>query len=86
MRPSRSDTKILGLGAAACAVCCAGPIIGLLGGIAALGAVAALTAGAFAIAAAAGLIAVITVLRRRARRVDCEPSTVTPLPIPTRRT
>ena len=66
---------ILGLGAVACAACCAGPIIAFLGGIAALGAVGTVLAGGAAALIAAALIVVVLVwLRRRVTR--CEVASV----------
>jgi hypothetical protein len=56
------------LAAAACAACCIGPIVGVLGGIAALGLVSTLLIGAagVVIAAAATTLAVPVYRRRRA--------------------
>ena len=65
MKSNRKDgAGILGLGAVACAACCAGPIIAFLGGIAALGAVGTLLFGAIAFAIAASFIALVLVWRR----------------------
>lgn len=71
MKIKRENAAIVGVGAAACAACCAGPIIGLLAAIG-LG-----TAAGFAmfgsIALLVGAIAVIVVVRRRRRRAaSCE--------------
>ncbi len=64
------NAAIVGVGAAACAVCCAGPILGFLAAIglgtavgAALWGVGALLAGAVA--------ALVTVRRRRSRSAAC---------------
>ncbi|MGC4983851.1 hypothetical protein ACLQ18_24970 [Streptomyces sp. DT193] len=71
-RPSRS-WGILGVGAAtiaACAVCCAGPILVVLGGIGVTSAIGALWMPALvALAVAAGLG--VLVVRRRTTRAAC---------------
>jgi hypothetical protein len=73
MNRARKDRAgIVGLGVAACAACCAGPIIALIGGIAALGAISAVFVGAVALVAAA-LIGGMVLLtrRRRGRAIAC---------------
>ncbi|MDR7381145.1 hypothetical protein [Promicromonospora iranensis] len=70
------DRHLLGAGAAACAVCCAPPLLALVG-IAAGGAAAAIATAAFA-GIAFGLVilvaAVIAFLRmRRVRATSCAP-------------
>jgi hypothetical protein len=68
-RPPRG---ILGTGAAAvgaCAACCAGPILAVLGGLSFASVVGAMWIPALAVATAATLAAIAWVLRRR-RRVD----------------
>jgi Flp pilus assembly protein TadB len=70
----RSGLGVLGAGAAACAACCAGPIIGFLAstGVATLlGAVAFGVAGVVAALAGAAVLR----LRRRRRRQRCGPAT-----------
>lgn len=82
---SRSGLGVLGFGAAACAACCAGPILAFLGGV-----------GVFSIASTAligwlGLLIVAAALGSwivvRRRRASCAPpvETIT-LPSPTVRT
>ena len=63
-----SSGRLVGLAAVACAACCIGPIVGALGGIAALGLVSTLLIGAagLVIAAAAATVAVVVYRRRRA--------------------
>ncbi|WP_267241615.1 hypothetical protein [Streptomyces sp. PR69] len=66
-RRSRPWTTI-GVGAAAvavCAVCCAGPLLALLGGIGVAAALAAVWIPALAVLAVAALAGVVWVLRRR---------------------
>jgi mercuric ion transport protein len=69
--PTSSATAgagVLGVGVAACAACCAGPILGALGAIGIASAAGYLVAGSLAVAA--GLLAVaVLVVRRRRRRV-----------------
>ncbi|UUV28678.1 hypothetical protein NQK81_28330 [Amycolatopsis roodepoortensis] len=66
-RPSRSWTR-WGAGAtgvAACAVCCAGPLLAVLGGIGAASALTAIWLPAFAVLALLSVPAIIVVRRRR---------------------
>jgi hypothetical protein len=55
----------VGLAAVACAACCIGPIVGVLGGIAALGLVSTLLIGAAGVVIAAATTLAIVVNRRR---------------------
>jgi mercuric ion transport protein len=82
----KEGAGVLGLGAAACAACCAGPIIAFLGGIAAFGAIGTLLLGVVALMIAAALIAVVVVWRRRGARCEVEPTPVVTLDSPVRRT
>ena len=73
MSAKRDGAALVGVGAAACAVCCAGPILGFLAAIG-LG-----TAAGFALFGAIGLVIALAVglvwyLRRRRRRSTCAPS------------
>jgi uncharacterized protein (DUF58 family) len=62
----KQDIALVGVGAAACAVCCAGPILGVL---AAIGLGTALGVALFgSIALVLGLLAAIIVVRRRRAR------------------
>ena len=71
-KTGKENLGIVGLGAAACAACCAGPIVGVVASIAATGALAATVFGlaAFVVAALA-LVLVIVVLRRRQKAGAC---------------
>ncbi len=65
------DTKaIVGVGVAACAVCCAGPILGFL---AAIGLGTALGAALWGVGAVlvGALVAIVVIARRRRRAVTC---------------
>lgn len=84
MTTKKQDVALIGAGAAACAVCCAGPILGFLAAIG-LG-----TAAGVAVFGAAGLaIGVIGVLfvlaRRRRRSATCEPVSDQPVTVSQRR-
>ncbi len=66
MTTKKQDIALVGVGAAACAVCCAGPILGVL---AAIGLGTALGVALFgSIALVLGLLAAIIVVRRRRAR------------------
>ncbi len=70
MSTKRENTAIVGVGVAACAVCCAGPILGVLAAIGLGTAAGVAMFGAIAVvigAAAAGIV----IARRRRRRIAC---------------
>jgi mercuric ion transport protein len=72
MSAERENAAIIGAGVAACAVCCAGPILGVLAAIG-LGTAAGFALfGAFAIVIGAVAVAFVLVRRRR-RAADCMP-------------
>ena len=84
MTNKNQDVALIGAGAAACAVCCAGPILGFLAAIG-LG-----TAAGVAMFGAAGLgiaaIGIAVLLRRRRRRSPaCEPVGDQPVTVSQRR-
>ena len=84
MTTKKQDMALIGAGASACALCCAGPILGLLAAIG-LG-----TAAGVAVFGAAGLtIAAIGVLfvvaRRRRPSTTCEPVGDQPVTVSPRR-
>ena len=77
---ARVGAGVLGLGAVACAACCAGPVVGLLaaGGVTAM--LGAVLFGAAGLAVA--LVAVVVVWRRRqARRCAPSPSSDEPVAV-----
>jgi hypothetical protein len=80
MSRKKENTAIVGVGVAACAVCCAGPILGVLAAIG-LG-----TAAGFALfgslAILVGAAAVAFVVVRHRRRADMCAPTETPHPVP----
>ncbi len=65
MRRTNDSLRVLGIGAAACVACCAGPLLAFLGGLGVAGLASTLVigTGGFLIAAVA-LIALLLVLRR----------------------
>ena len=63
-----SARQIIGLAAAACVACCIGPIIGVLGAVAAAGILSTFWIGLFGVAIAAGAITATAVVRRRRNR------------------
>ena len=70
------DRHLYGMGAAACAVCCAAPIVGVLGlaGAAATAVTIAFAGLAFALVVA-GTGLVLTLMRRRTERAQpCSPA------------
>lgn len=67
MRARRDGAGLLGLGVAACAVCCAGPLLGVLGALG-LGAVLAVVAGSLVGIGLLALLAVPLAARLRRRR------------------
>lgn len=66
-RTMRDAGGVLGLGVAACAACCAGPILALLGGLSILGFASTAVIGvAGLIIGALALVALLAMRRRRA--------------------
>lgn len=72
----RDNAALVGVGVAACAVCCAGPILGVLASIGAVTVAGFALIGAMAVVVGAMLVAFV-VVRRRRRAVVC---TVSELP------
>lgn len=69
MSTAKEGAGILGIGVAACAVCCAGPILGFL---AAIGLGTALGFSVFGVAGLAiALLAIVPIMRRRRQQVAC---------------
>ncbi len=70
MSATKENAAIIGVGVAACAVCCAGPILAVLAAIG-LGTAAGFASfGTFAILIGAAVAAVV-IVRRRRRAVAC---------------
>ena len=86
MSAKKDGATIIGVGAAACVACCAGPILGFL---AAIGIGTTLGVALFGIAglAIAGVGALLLVRRRGGRAAACTPAPVSvPLAMPTAQT
>ena len=78
---NRSDRRFaVGVGVAACAACCAGPIVGILAAIGLTTVAGALWFG-FAAVAAGALVAASVVVRRRRRRAACTPGDIEPVAV-----
>lgn len=81
----RKSIGILGLGAAACVACCAGPIIGLLAAAGLLAVAAYVIAGVVGLAVA--IPSAVWLIHRRRSAAGCEPVTAAvPVELGTRRT
>lgn len=65
---SRRPTAALGLAGAACVACCAGPVLGAAGGVAALGVLGTALFGALALVVAVVVVAGLLALARRRHR------------------
>ena len=71
MSATKRGTGILGFGVAACAACCAGPILAFL---AAIGVGTALGFAVFGVAGlAVALLAIVPIMRRRRQQTACAP-------------
>ena len=79
MSANKDTAKVAGLAVAACAACCAGPIIGFLGAVG-LGTVLGVFVFGAAGLAVAG-VGVLWWLRRRRRQQSCVPAATTPVPV-----
>lgn len=81
MSATRENAGIVGLGIAACAVCCAGPILGVLAAIGLGTAAGVALFGTFAIVIGAAAVALV-LARRRRRPAVCTPAdTSAPVPV-----
>ena len=70
MRTKKENAVVVGVGAAACAACCAGPILGFLAAIG-LGTAAGFALFGTAALAIGGLAGVIVLRRRRRHAASC---------------
>lgn len=78
-----SIRQVVALAAVSCVACCLGPIVGVLGGVAALGVVSTAWIGLVGMLIAASALAALFVVRRR-RRGCVRPETETPVRLTTR--
>lgn len=81
MSAKRDRAAIVGVGAAACAVCCAGPILGILAAIGLTTAVGVTVFGLAGLAIAALAIPVIIRRRRRSAAATCTPAATEPVSV-----
>ena len=83
-RPARDGFGVLGVGAAACAACCAGPILAFLGGLGIAGLASTLVIGLGGLVITGAVIAGWVALRRPRRRrpvpLDQPVAVATPTP------
>jgi glycerol-3-phosphate acyltransferase PlsY len=84
-KASKDGVSVLGIGAAACVACCAGPILAFLGGLGIAGVASTLLIGATGLLITVAAVAAIVVMRRR--RTSCAVPDDGPVAvaIPTRR-
>ena len=80
MSRKRENAAVVGVGAAACAVCCAGPILGVLAAIGLGSAAGFAVFGVGAIVTGAAAV-VLVAERRRRRRATIGASAVEPVPV-----
>ena len=76
MSANKENATLIGFGAAACAVCCAGPILGVLAAIGLGTAVGFALIGTVAIVVGAMLVAFLVIRRRRRMTVACDSGAV----------
>jgi hypothetical protein len=74
MTSKKQDATLVGVGLAACAVCCAGPILGFLAAIGLGTAIGAAVYGSIAVVI--GVAVAVFVMMRRRRRADTCASTL----------
>jgi mercuric ion transport protein len=77
----RDGLRILGLGAAVCAACCAGPILAVLGGLSLAGIVSTVFIGVAGLVIAAVAAAGLIVVRRRRAAGSSASTAAEPVPV-----
>ena len=80
MSAKKENAAIVGVGVAACAACCAGPILGVLAAIGLGTAAGAALFGSLALVIGAGAV-VFVVARRRQRATTCAVPNEGPVPV-----
>ena len=86
MSPDRNGTlSVIGVGAAACVACCAGPILAVLGGVAFAGLASTFVIGAAGIVIAVAAFAALLAIRRRRNVCAAPDDSPTPVAAPARR-
>lgn len=81
MTTKKQDVALVGAGVAACAVCCAGPIVGFLAAIGLGTAAGAMLYGTIAVVIGAAVAVVVVRRRRRAKVCATIPSTSASAPV-----
>jgi mercuric ion transport protein len=82
--PTNRGFGLLGIGAAACVACCAGPVLAFLGGLGVAGALSTVIVGGFGLVVAALAATAYLVVRRRGAACAV-PDADVPIAAPTRR-
>ena len=80
-KTTKDGFKVLGLGAAACAACCAGPILAFLGGLSVAGIASTWLIGGGGLIIAAAAACGFLVVRRRRKRSACGAAPGEPTPV-----
>jgi hypothetical protein len=79
--PRRRLTPVLALGAAACAACCAGPILAFLGGLALAGLASTFVIGVAGLVVAGLALAAFVIVRQRRADAACPTARAAPVPV-----
>lgn len=77
----RQGFSVVGIGAAACVACCAGPILAFLGGLSLAGLASTLVIGTAGLVVAALALAGIVIVRRRRATATCKTQQSDPVPV-----
>jgi hypothetical protein len=86
MKRRREDgLSLVGVGAAACVACCAGPILAILGGLSLAGLASTLLIGSGGLVIVAAALTALQVTRRRRNDCPVPDGSPTPVAAPTRR-
>jgi hypothetical protein len=83
-KATKGGFSVVGIGAAACVACCAGPLLAFLGGLGIAGLASILLVGAAGLLVTAAAAAAIAIVRRRRTACDVAEGPV-PVAVPTRR-
>ena len=81
MSAKKETASILGIGVAACAACCAGPILGVLAAVGLGTAVGFALFGTIAILIGATVLAVVVIRRRRRAQACSSSDSSVPVPV-----
>ena len=81
---TKGSFGIVGIGAAACAACCAGPILAILGGVTIAGVAGTMFVGVASLAVAVVAAVPFVVVRRRRSIAHSVPNAPVPVPLTTK--